>query len=298
MGARWARPADDPTDDGDNGGNAAAATPTAIVIAPRARRLNQTPDDVSLQDRLFLDTNAVHAQRAPASVSLRAHMSAWPVFDQGALGSCTANAIAGAIEYETRTIAEPMTPSRLFIYYNEREMEGTVGEDAGARIRDGLVSVQRVGVCSEDAWPYDVANVDVAPPSACYAETLKVTREYRLFPQTLKEMKRALALGRPVVFGVVVYASFMDDATTRTGDVPMPAAGEEVLGGHAILAVGYDDVAQRVTFRNSWGETWGDGGYGTLAYAFFDDRAANANSMWVVKRVDQDYAPHENDLTL
>lgn len=254
-------------------------SPDEIVILP-TRKYNFVPDRTNPEYQLFMQT--AHIRRIPAASSVRAYMDDLDVFDQGELGSCTANAIAGALQFVQ---TDSFTPSRLFIYYNERAIEGTTDEDAGARISDGLATVQKLGACSESLWPYDIAKFDERPPAECYTHAEHVTQEARLFPQTLKEMKRVISMGLPVVFGVSVYASFESDKVQETGDVPMPSDSDTLLGGHAILAVGYDDATQRVTFRNSWGSAWGDRGYGTLPYKYFDHREM-ANSMWVVNSVE------------
>ena len=261
----------------------------AIVSRFMKYKLNQKPDGPSLRaDSIFIDSVAC-ASKAPAHASLREHMDEWDVFDQGELGSCTANAIAGAIEYVTRVDKDDTnnTPSRLFIYYNERNLEGTTDQDSGAMIRDGLSSVHTTGYCSEKLWPYDVSKYADKPPDECYEHVKRAVKEFALFPQKLGEIKKCIGMGYPVVIGVAVYESFMSEEVTEYGDVPMPEIlQEELLGGHAILIVGYDDAVQRVTFRNSWGEDWGDRGYGTLPYEYFNSPRM-ANSMWVIKSVSE-----------
>lgn len=127
-----------------------------------------------------------------------------------------------------------------------------------------------------------------APPESCYKSAVHVTSEFRLFPQSLLEMKKAIASGYPVVFGIQVYSSFFKMEHQKSGSIPMPDTSSETLhGGHAILAVAYDDTSERVTFRNTWGAEWGDGGCGTLPYEYFDQDRSLANSMWVIKKIDQ-----------
>jgi C1A family cysteine protease len=208
------------------------------------------------------------------------------VYDQGQIGSCTANAIAGALEFEM--MKQGMTaymPSRLFIYYNERAMEGTVGSDAGAYIRDGIKSVASQGDCPESEWPYDDTPADLAtgvfPPGAraamqpsqsCYDDAIKhKAMNYQSIDQNLADMKGCLASGYPFVFGFTVYESFESDDVAATGDVPMPGADENVIGGHAVLAVGYDDQESKFICRNSWGNKWGDAGYFYMPYAYLLD---------------------------
>lgn len=202
------------------------------------------------------------------------------VYAQGEIGSCTANAIGAAIEFDQikQRLRNVFIPSRLFIYYNERAMENTVNDDSGAMIRDGVKSVAKQGVCPETMWPYDPSPFPPNPhlakkPSArCYKEALRHTAvEYRRLPRTLTQMKGCLASGYPFVLGFTVYESFESDQVTRTGKMPMPSQREHVLGGHAVLAVGYDDKQSRFRVRNSWGTDWGMKGYFTMPYAYLMD---------------------------
>jgi C1A family cysteine protease len=220
----------------------------------------------------------------PPQVDLRGQCPA--VYDQGQLGSCTANAIAGAFEFDLlRQKAADFMPSRLFIYYNERVMENTVQSDAGAQIRDGIKSVAKQGVCPESEWPYDIAKFADQPPAQCYTDALnhQVT-SYQRVTQLLNQLKGCLAHGNPFVLGFTVYASFESDQVAQTGEVPMPAPGEQQLGGHAVLAVGYDDSTQRFTVRNSWGAGWGMSGYFTLPYAYLIDRSLSSD-FWTLLTV-------------
>jgi C1A family cysteine protease len=219
----------------------------------------------------------------PAKVDLRSGCP--PVYDQGQLGSCTANAIAGALEFDQIKQQLPeATPSRLFIYYNERVMEHSVASDAGAEIRDGVKSVNKQGACSELLWSYDISRFAVRPTAQCYNAALQHrSASYQRVPQSLTQMKACLASGSPIIFGFTVYESFESDAVANTGIVPMPGLHESVLGGHAVLCVGYDDSTQRFIVRNSWG-AWGDGGYCYMPYAYLLSRSL-ASDFWTIKTI-------------
>ena len=221
-----------------------------------------------------------------------------PVYDQGALGSCTANAIAGAVHFDRRKAKQKpdFTPSRLFIYYNERVIEHSTRYDAGAQLRDGIKSVAKQGVCAETEWPYDdtaPASEDAPfpknapagkrPPAACYKDAARYnTISYQRVVQTLAQMKGCLAEGYPFVFGFTVYAKWYEKPTSV---LPLPGANESVVGGHAVLAVGYDDKKQLFTFRNSWGAKVGDNGYFYMPYAYLAE-ANLASDLWTIRKIE------------
>jgi C1A family cysteine protease len=209
------------------------------------------------------------------------------VYDQGQLGSCTANAIAGAIEFDRikQKLEDVFTPSRLFIYYNERVIEGTVNTDSGAQIRDGMKTIGQQGGPHEALWPYDIAKFTDAPSANAVADGQQHTAiSYQRVVRNLNQMKGCLAAGYPFVFGFTVYESFESQAVASTGVVPMPAPNEQVLGGHAVLAVGYDDSQQRFIVRNSWGPGWGMSGYFTLPYTYLTDENLS-DDFWTVRLV-------------
>jgi C1A family cysteine protease len=234
----------------------------------------------------------------PVSVDLSTDPNMPPVYDQQQIGSCTANAIAAAFEYDLRRQGlTDFMPSRLFIYYNERAMEGTVDSDSGAQIRDGIKSIAQQGLVPESEWPYDgaPANSDGSwpaghlaakrPPAALYAEAAgDEAVQYLAVTQQADQIKAVLAAGDPVVFGFTVYASFESDAVAQSGDAPMPAPGEQEVGGHCVVCVGYDDARGVWICRNSWGTGWGKGGYFTLPYAYLTDGNL-ASDFWTVKQV-------------
>ena len=221
----------------------------------------------------------------PTSVDLRPQCPK-TVYDQGQLGSCTANAIAGALEFDRLKEGLPdFVPSRLFIYYNERVMEGTVGTDSGAQIRDGIKSVGSIGAPPETDWPYNIAEFAVKPSPKAYQDApLDKAVQYQRVARVLAQMKGCLASGYPFVYGFTVYTSFESPQVEHTGIVPMPAAGEKVLGGHAVLAVGYEDGLQRFIVRNSWGPGWGMGGYFTVPYAYLTDSSLS-DDFWTIRLV-------------
>jgi C1A family cysteine protease len=177
-------------------------------------------------------------------------------------------------------------PSRLFIYYNERVMEGTVNSDSGARIRDGVKSVAKQGLQGGSDVAYKSNKFDDKPPEEAYkqAKRHQAIRYLRL-TQALSQLKGCLAEGFPFVFGFVVYESFESQEVADTGKVPMPKAHEAVLGGHAVLAVGYDEDQQRFIVRNSWGDNWGMDGYFTMPYPYLL-QGSLSRDFWTIRRVE------------
>jgi C1A family cysteine protease len=219
----------------------------------------------------------------PPKVDLRQNCPS--VYDQGELGSCTANGIAGAIQYDRmkQKLNPNFIPSRLFIYYNERVIEHTVNSDSGAQVRDGLKVVAREGDCPETEWPYDIKKFADKPSAKCYKDALKYKAiQYQRVVQNVNQLKGCLASGYPFVYGFTVYESFESQAVAETGVVPMPASGEAVVGGHCVLAVGYDDSEQRFIARNSWGSTWGMQGYFTVPYAYLSDSSLSSD-FWTIR---------------
>jgi C1A family cysteine protease len=231
----------------------------------------------------------------PPKVDLGATRLMPPVYDQGELGSCTGNAIAGAVHFARRKEkrAPDFVPSRLFVYWNERKLEGTVDADAGAQIRDGMKVVATLGVCpsgsrpqADSDWPYDIARFRDPPPKACFAfaQQNQITT-YRRIPQALSQLKGCLAEGYPFAFGFTVYEAFESPEVAKSGVLDLPGAREKAVGGHAVLAVGYDDASQRFLVRNSWGSDWGRKGYFTMPYAYATD-AQLAADFWTIRQTE------------
>lgn len=252
----------------------------------KIQRFGWIPDLPDARDHLYGAPMAVMATLPPKG-DLRPQCPA--VYDQGQLGSCTANAIAAAIQFDRmkQHLSPDFVPSRLFIYYNERVIEGTVSTDSGAQIRDGIKSVAKQGACPENDWPYDISKFTVRPPAAEYKEALADRAvSYSRLVQNANLLKGCLASGYPFVFGFSVYESFESQAVAQSGVVPMPSPSEQNIGGHAVLAVGYDDSTQRFIVRNSWGPSWGMAGYFTMPYAYVLDSNL-ADDLWTIRLVSQ-----------
>lgn len=254
-------------------------------MARNDRKYGWLPDLPDYRDHRYAAPRKVLA-KLPRKVDLRPHCP--PVLDQGELGACTAHAIASAHRFDQmrQKAAHHFLPSRLFIYYNERAMEHTVREDAGAMIRDGIKSIAKLGACPESLWPYDILKFTRKPPARAYVEAEKHQAiAYQRLSQSLAQMKGCLAAGTPFVFGFSVYESFESPRVARTGRMTMPGADEKSLGGHAVLAVGYDDAKQVFIVMNSWSAAWGDQGYFYMPYAYLSDSNL-ADDLWAVTIVE------------
>ena len=264
-------------------GAAASAAPATDSVR-KVAGYGWVPDIPDQRDHMYAAPAYVMA-KLPSTCDLRTHCP--PVYDQGQLGSCTANAIAGAIEFDQmkQGLSDVFVPSRLFIYYNERAMEGTVNSDSGAQIRDGIKSVSKQGDCPEDEWPYDITKFATKPPPKCYKDAVAHRAIlYQRLAQTLNQMKGCIASGYPFVYGFSVYESFESPQVAESGEVPMPSPGERMIGGHAVVAVGYQDAKSQFICRNSWGDQWGDKGYFYMPYAYLLDNNL-ADDLWTIRAV-------------
>jgi C1A family cysteine protease len=246
-----------------------------------------TPDhrDIAFAPHL----ERIDVTKLPARMDLRPGM-ATPPWNQLDLGSCTGQSIAKLLEFcRKKQGLEVFIPSRLFIYYCEREIEGSVGEDSGAEIRDGLKAVNQRGAPHEDLWPYDISKYADKPPVSVYDDAiLHVAKKYARVKQDEAHMKACLAAGYPFVGGFTVYDSFEGSETAKTGFVSMPTKQEDVLGGHAVLICGYDNNMEYGGAKgfwivcNSWGEDWGDKGYFYMPYEYFLNSDLSAD-FWTVR---------------
>lgn len=223
------------------------------------------------------------SQILPEVVDLRTHPAAPPIVDQGPLGSCTANGILSLYQFVLAKFGQKYAfiASRLFLYYNERAMEGTINEDAGAYIRDGFKSLSHEGACHESECKYNISMFAKRPNKRCYTNGLKhQVLEYRRINQDENAMRRVIAGGLPFVFGFSVYDSF---ESAPLGVMPLPSPTEQLLGGHCVMAVGYNQ--QSVICQNSWGKDWGDHGYFYMPWDYIVNPDL-ADDFWTLSNVE------------
>jgi C1A family cysteine protease len=252
---------------------------------PRTCSYGWVPDRPDPRDLCYKAPRKI-VRDLPRRIDLRAQCP--PVYRQGTLNSCTANAIAAAIQFEQirQRRREKFRPSRLFIYYNERALEHSIDSDDGAGIRTGIKTVAKRGVCPEPLWPYRIRRLREKPLPHCYTQAARYRRmiSYRRIPRSLPTLKACLASGYPFTFGFTVYQSLHAPEVTRTGRGGMPIKHDKIRGGHAVLAVGYDESEKRFILRNSWGRKWGMEGYFTLPYDYLMNRYLSQD-FWTIRLV-------------
>lgn len=248
------------------------------------RHLGTGRDSVSPLDWKYRPHPSV-VRRLPAVVDLRRHCP--PVYDQLRLNSCSANAIAAAVRYNELKEGRPdvPSPSRLFIYYNERVLAGVAGTNSPVSLRDGYRTITKVGACPEAMWPYQVRRFRRAPTPRCFhaAHRHRAIAYYRL-QRVIAHLRACLAQRFPLVMAIAVHQSMMGREVRTTGLVPVPTRRDRLRGGHAILVVGYHHAKRLLIFRNSWGRGWGDHGYGYLPYAFVASPDLTWD-FWTMRRV-------------
>ena len=220
--------------------------------------------------RLAMRGSLTVAAYLPSSVDLRPLCP--PVYDQGSLGSCTAHALVGCVEFlimrqerENVPVGIVLRPSRLGLYFDERNVEGTITTDAGAVLSDGVSILGRFGWRTEDEWPYDVARFADFPAGLYIAQRLTSATP---LAHDLDEIRSKLSMGYPIAFGCAVYEQIMD---APNGAIALPGANDSSIGGHAMMLVGYRDADAVFVCRNSWNTSWGQDGYGTIPYAYIRD---------------------------
>lgn len=245
-------------------------------------RFGWRPDIPDQRDYKFSSRLTALAE-LPPRIDLTAGFPA--AYDQGDLGSCTAQSGGGIGQFLLRKERKKdFLPSFLALYYWTREIEGTVNEDSGAYLRDTMKVLASVGLPPASLWWYNVKKYAVKPNKRVIAAANKHRLfEYYRLDHSLDQMKTCLAQGCPFMFGFAVYDSFRD--VGRTGFCPMPRLSERLLGGHAVVAVGYDDATRQFTVRNSWGTSWGLNGYFKMPYDYLlsDDLSAD---FWMASRIE------------
>ncbi len=207
------------------------------------------------------------------------------IYDQSSIGSCTANSLCWGL----KMLDNSFNPSRLFLYYNsrlfdEREGDNSVVIDDGTTIKQGINVLLKKGICSESIWPYDITKFADKPNENATKDAINHRLiKYNIINQDINSMKQCLYNGYPFTFGIYLFESFEDDDTVDdTGIIPLPnKETEELLGGHALIAVGYDDEKRLIKFANSWGRGWGDNGYGYIPYDYILDDDLT-DDLWVL----------------
>lgn len=253
-------------------------------VSPKGRGLGYRKDLRDFRDHEYLAPQDV-LNKLPSKVDLRDSGFMPEVYDQGNLGSCVGNAIASALKFdELKQGEQGIDRSRLFIYREARAIEGSVNSDSGCEIRDGIKVVADKGAPPEASFPYDISKFTDEPSQQVYDEASKFKAvQYQRVTRTLSQMKGCIAAGYGFVFGATLYNTFESRAVETTGKVPMPKAGDQVIGGHALHGIGYNDYSNYFTVKNSWGDSFGDHGYVYFPYLYMVNRLVS--DLWRITTV-------------
>lgn len=245
------------------------------------RNLGWLPDAPDERDFVYKARST--SEKFPEVVDHRKrYFRAW---DQGNLGSCTAQAAGAACMFNDVYDKDMpvVVPSRLFVYYATRTLEGTKNIDSGATLRNTLKAIATWGYPPEDKWPYDISKFAVRPSEDVIGVAAKEKiKTYERVERNLDHFREVINEGHPIIIGFSVYGSIYGRNVKKTGFIPVPKAGENRQGGHAVLVCGYDDTKKALIIRNSWGEDWGEEGYGYLPYAYIEDPRLS-HDFWTLK---------------
>lgn len=251
----------------------------------KKRKYGCRKDKHDHRDILFMSPSPEVIVKLPEVVDLRDKCP--PVYTQGKLGSCTANALGATIDYilmNKNNDVEYM-PSRLFIYYNEREIEGNIARDCGSHIRTGIKAVNQSGACKEELHPYIESAFAQKPSEEAYKEaSLHKSLSYKRLNNNIDDLKSCLADGNLFMFGMMVYEYFESKEMATTGILKSPNENEKLLGGHAVVCVGYDDTKKMFIIRNSWGEQWGIKGYFYMPYDYMSNPKL-VMDLWTIESI-------------
>jgi len=216
-----------------------------------------------------------------------------PCYEQGDIGSCTAQSWCFISEYQQhfQKVSNPYTPSRLAFYQCELDHDKCFGQDVGSTLTTGQHVVQNVGFGPETLWPYDANNFGTHAPKEFFEAAEKQQGlVFSRINHTLPSLKTALVEGHPVVCGFNVYTAFTSESVAESGIVPNFSPGEISEGGHAVVLVKMDDTTMRARFRNSWGTEWGckndagHRGYFEVSYAYL--LSAEFSDFWICERIE------------
>lgn len=203
------------------------------------------------------------------------------VYDQGKIGSCTANALCSIYEYDTYNFKG----SRLFLYYNERMLLNETDVDNGAYLSDGIFTLKTFGLCEEKDWPYIIENLFKKPTDDIYQKAkINFVIEAFSISNDIQTLKYWLQKNEPIAIGIAIYSNFMNFSVARTGNIGLPTANDRFIGGHAVVLCGYDDITQKFIVRNSWGSYWGDKGYFYIPYDYITDDNL-CNDLWIITKI-------------
>ena len=255
------------------------------ITSRKTSMLGWKPDLPDSRDKWYRNYKLASLEevQVPSSIDLRNKFMP-EVYDQGHLGSCTANAVLGAFCYDNNKQSLPIFDgSRLFLYWNSRYIEGTVNQDSGATLRDTIKVTNKIGVCPEIDFPYDIGKFAERPIQKDFTDAAKhKNTNYMRVIIDVDQFKKVLNDGFPVIFGFSVRNSFFQ--TSETGIMPIPDSDEAIIGGHAVVAIGYDNSKDAFLVRNSWNANWGPmGGYFWMPYSFITDE--NCADAWVIELV-------------
>lgn len=214
-----------------------------------------------------------------------------PVYDQLDIGSCVANSAASCYRFESAQVIGNFSfdPSRLFVYYNARKIQGWEKEDSGAYIRDGFKAMNKWGLPNERIWPYKTEDFAKEPTVQAYTDGEKnIIVEYAKVPQTELSIKQTILAGGAVSFGFDVYSSFFGAWPETSGIMPIPKKGETFEGGHAVTIIGWSDVKKCFLIQNSWGKAWGQDGKFWMPYSYV--LSSKSDDFWAIERIKIDAA--------